>query len=84
MWPHPLYIIIDHYCRCKFEIIGGRQLVERIKLNILEIQENFENFLDKKEMTFEVSESVGIGNFPGNLFTGQGCPRNTYRCSLNG
>ena len=38
-------------------MIGGRPLVERIKFNILEIQENFENFLDKKEMTFEVCEN---------------------------
>ena len=41
--------------RCDFESVGGRALIERMKFNILEIQENFENFLDKKEMTFEVS-----------------------------
>ena len=43
------------YFRCDFDSIGGRALIERMKFNILEIQENFENFLDKKEMTFEVS-----------------------------
>ena len=41
--------------RCDFDSVGGRSLIERMKFNILEIQENFENFLDKKEMTFEVS-----------------------------
>lgn len=71
----PLSLFMYIYCRCKFEIIGGRQLVERIKFNILEIQENFENFLDKKEMTFEVSRFVGIDNFLGNIFT--------YRCCLH-
>ena len=43
---------------CNFESVGGRSLVERIKFNILEIQENFENFLDKKEMTFECLDGI--------------------------
>ena len=48
-------IIFSTDFRCDFDSIGGRSLIERMKFNILEIQENFENFLDKKEMTFEVS-----------------------------
>ena len=43
---------------CNFELVGGRSLLERIKFNILEIQENFENFLDKKEMTFECLDGI--------------------------
>lgn len=39
---------------CDFEGIGGTKLVEKIKFNILEIQENFDNFMDKKELTLEV------------------------------
>jgi hypothetical protein len=52
------YILVDIHC-CpfvwfEFENIGGSKLLERIKFNILEIQENVENFADKKELTLEV------------------------------
>ncbi len=40
---------------CEFDNIGGASLVERIKFIILEIQENFENYTDKKEYTIEVT-----------------------------
>jgi len=43
---------------CDFDSVGGRSLIERMKFNILEIQENFENFLDKKEMTFECLDGI--------------------------
>ena len=32
--------------------------MERVKFNILEIQENFENFADKKELTLECLDAV--------------------------
>ena len=38
-------------------------MIERAKFNILEIQENFENFLDKKEMALEVSFNVNFVKF---------------------
>eukprot|EP00095_Tigriopus_kingsejongensis_P010905 maker-scaffold348_size200312-snap-gene-1.16 protein:Tk10905 transcript:maker-scaffold348_size200312-snap-gene-1.16-mRNA-1 annotation:"AT27402p" len=43
---------------CDFEGLGGTKLVERIKFNILEIQENFDNFMDKKELTLECLDAV--------------------------
>ncbi len=44
--------------RCEFDNIDGPRLVERVKFNILEIQENFENFVDKKEYSMECLEAV--------------------------
>ncbi len=40
------------------ERLGGTRLVERVKFNILEIQENLENFADKKEMTMGCLDAV--------------------------
>ena len=44
--------------RCDFVALGGVRLVERIRFNILEIQENFENFSDKKELSLECLDAV--------------------------
>ena len=43
------------YVWCDFQLVGGERLVERVKFCILEIQENLENFADKKETTIGVS-----------------------------
>ena len=43
---------------CEFDNIGGSRLVERVKFNILEIQENFENFVDKKEYSLDCLDAV--------------------------
>ena len=45
------------YVWCDFQLVGGERLVERVKFCILEIQENLENFADKKETTIGVSLS---------------------------
>jgi len=40
---------------CEFDnVVSDRRLIERIKFNILEIQENFENFVDKKDYSLDV------------------------------
>jgi hypothetical protein len=44
-------------CRCNLTSLGDGKLTERAKFNVLEIQENFENYGEKKERTVEVSPS---------------------------
>ncbi len=44
------------FFRCEFDNIGGTRLIERVKFNILEIQENLENYADKKELMLEVKK----------------------------
>ena len=41
--------------RCNLTSLGDGKLTERAKFNVLEIQENFENYADKKERTVEVT-----------------------------
>ena len=45
------------YVWCDFQLVGGERLVERVKFCILEIQENLENFADKKETAIGVSST---------------------------
>lgn len=40
---------------CDLESLGGSRLIERVKFNILEIQEMLENFAEKKEIALGVS-----------------------------
>ena len=37
---------------------GGQRLIERLKFTILEIQENLENFSDKKEFALECLDAI--------------------------
>ena len=50
------------YVWCDFQLVGGERLVERVKFCILEIQENLENFADKKET------AIGVSSTKYNLF----------------
>ena len=43
------------YVWCDFAFLGDPRLTEKIKFNVLEIQENVENYVDKKDSTMEVS-----------------------------
>merc|ERR1712012_182980 len=43
---------------CDFNLLGDPRLTERIKFNVLEIQENFENFVDKKDTTWSCLEGL--------------------------
>ncbi len=51
-------VVFTPHVWCEFDNIDGTRLVERVKFNILEIQENFENFVDKKEYSLECLEAV--------------------------
>lgn len=49
---------------------GGIKLIERLKFTILEIQENLDNFTDKKDFALECLDAikthqklVSLGNF---------------------
>lgn len=42
--------------RVNLESLGGGKLMERAKFIISEIQENFENYSDKKDATLEVKK----------------------------
>jgi len=53
-------VVFKPYVWCEFDNVGDRRLVERVKFNILEIQENFENFVDKKDYSLDV-RNVLIG-----------------------
>ena len=46
------------YVWCEFENIGGSRLIERVKFIILELQENLDNYSDKKELTLECLDAV--------------------------
>ena len=39
------------YVWCDFAFLGDPRLTEKIKFNVLEIQENVENYVDKKDST---------------------------------
>jgi len=41
------------YVWCDFAFLGDPRLTEKIKFNVLEIQENVENYVDKKDSTME-------------------------------
>merc|ERR550532_958961 len=43
---------------CDFNLLGDPRLTERIKFNVLEIQENFENYVDKKDTTLACLEGL--------------------------
>merc|ERR1719394_2377557 len=43
---------------CDFNLLGDPRLTERIKFNVLEIQENFENYVDKKDTTWSCLEGL--------------------------
>jgi len=43
---------------CDFNLLGDPRLTERIKFNVLEIQENFENYVDKKDTTMSCLEGL--------------------------
>merc|ERR1712121_625070 len=43
---------------CDFNLLGDPRLTERIKFNVLEIQENFENYVDKKDTTLSCLEGL--------------------------
>lgn len=43
---------------CDFNLLGDPRLTERIKFNVLEIQENFENYVDKKDTTMGCLEGL--------------------------
>ena len=50
-WKLTIYAIF----RCNLMSDDGPLLTEKTKFNIVEIQEMFENYLEKKELTLEVS-----------------------------
>jgi len=43
---------------CDFNLLGDPRLTERIKFNVLEIQENFDNYVDKKDTTWSCLEGL--------------------------
>lgn len=43
---------------CDFTLLCNPHLTERIKFNVLEIQENFDNYVDKKETTVSCLEGL--------------------------
>lgn len=43
---------------CDFTLLCNPHLTERIKFNVLEIQENFDNYVDKKETTLSCLEGL--------------------------
>ncbi len=46
--------IIFYFHRCNLISLGGTRITERTKFSIVEIQEMFENYSEKKELTLEV------------------------------
>merc|ERR1719402_695448 len=43
---------------CDFALLADPRLTERMKFNVLEIQENFENYVDKKDAATECLEGL--------------------------
>ena len=43
---------------CDFNLLGGSRPTEKIKFNVLEIQENIENYVDKKNITLSCLEGL--------------------------